>query len=260
MRDAGSKPFYLNLWYYNVHTPLEAKASDEAYFKGKLSQGFHHRNETYAAMVKAVDDNVGRLFMQLDDLGIAENTIVIFISDNGGYINEYKNKAVTSNFPLRSGKGSLYEGGIRIPTIIYQPHARANGQKIKTPVSTIDFYPTLLEMTGAKSNLIVDGKSILPLLKGEVDTALNNRTLYWHYPHYYPTTTPVCTLREGNWKLLEYLEDGHIELYNLAADIGESHNQAREEPIRTDMLLRKLHNWKVSIDAQGITPNPKFKL
>jgi arylsulfatase A-like enzyme len=211
-------------------------------------------------MVKAVDDNVGRLLTRLDDLGIAGNTIVIFISDNGGYINEYKNKAVTSNFPLRSGKGSLYEGGIRIPTIIYQPHAKANGQKIETHVSTIDFHPTRPEMTGAKNNLIVDGISILTLLKGEIDTILNNRTLYWHYPHYYPTTTPVSGLREGYRKLVEYLEEGPVELYNLASDIGENHNLAREEPIRTNMLLRKLHHWKVNIDAQEIAPNPKFKL
>lgn len=259
MEDAGSRPFYLNLWYYNVHTPLEARASDVARFKGKLSPELHHQNETYAAMVKSVDDNVGRLLNSLDDLGIAENTIVVFISDNGGYINEYKQKAVTSNYPLKSGKGSLYEGGIRIPTIVYQPHARANGQKIETPVSTIDFFPTLLEITGTGNNLPIDGKSILRLLRAEEDTALENRTLFWHYPHYYPTTTPVSALREGNWKLLEYLEDGRTELYNLTHDIGESHNLATEEPEKTKILLQKLHNWKVSVEAQGITLNPKFK-
>jgi arylsulfatase A len=258
MEDAGSRPFYLNLWFYNVHTPLEAKARDVDYFKKQLTPGFHHQNETYAAMVKAVDDNMGRLLNRLDDLGIADNTIVIFISDNGGYINEYKNKAVTSNFPLRSGKGSLYEGGIRIPTIIYQPHVPVNGTRIEIPISTIDFYPTLLEITGTKNNLPVDGTSLLPILKAKADSVLQNRALFWHYPHYYPTTTPVSAVREGNWKLLQYLEDGHLELYNLSEDIGESNNLAIQKPAKAKILLSKMNKWKIDVNAHGITLNPKF--
>jgi arylsulfatase A len=257
--DAGSRPFYLNLWYYNVHTPLEAKAEDTEYFRKKLSPGFHHQNETYAAMVKSVDDNVGRLMKKLDELGIADNTVVIFISDNGGYINEYKNKTVTSNFPLRSGKGSLYEGGIRIPTIIFLPNNPQNGKKIETPVSTIDFYPTLLDITGTVNNIPVDGKSILPLLKGNADTSLQNRTLYWHYPHYYPTTTPVSAIRDGKWKLMEYLEDGHTELYNLDADPGETRNLVNEEQKKAGVLLENLQNWKKSVDARRIVPNPNYR-
>lgn len=257
--DAGSRPFYLNLWYYNVHTPLEAKARDIEYFRGKLTPNFHHQNETYAAMVKSVDDNVGRLLNKLDELGIAKNTIVILISDNGGYINEYKNKRVTSNEPLKSGKGSLYEGGIRIPTLIYLPQSPQNGKKIDTPVSTIDFFPTLMELTGTTPNHNVDGRSLLTLLEGKADTSLQNRTLFWHYPHYYPTTTPVSALREGNWKLLEYLEDGRLELYDLGADPGETRNLAAEKPEKAGILLEKLHNWKKSVDAKGIVPNPNFR-
>lgn len=254
--DAGSGPFFLNLWYYNVHTPLEAKADDVAYFRNKLSPGYHHQNETYAAMVKSVDDNVGRLLKKLDELGIADNTVVIFISDNGGYINEYKNKAVTSNYPLKSGKGSLYEGGIRIPTIIHLPHSPLNGQKIETPVSTIDFYSTLLELTGSSGQLPTDGKSMLPLLTAKEDTSLNNRTLYWHYPHYYQTTTPVSAMRQGKWKLLEYLEDGRLELYDLEKDPGEARNLAGEEQNRAEELRNQLHRWKENVNAKGIVPNP----
>jgi arylsulfatase A-like enzyme len=202
---------------------------------------------------------VGRLMKKLDELGIAGNTVVIFISDNGGYINEYKNKTVTSNFPLRSGKGSLYEGGIRIPTIIFLPNNPQNGKKIETPVSTIDFYPTLLDITGTVNKIPVDGKSILPLLKGNADTSLQNRTLYWHYPHYYPTTTPVSAIREGKWKLMEYLEDGHTELYNLDADPGETRNLVNEEQKKAGVLLEKLQNWKKRVDARGIVPNPNYR-
>lgn len=259
IEDAGSHPFYLNLWYYNVHTPLEAKSEDVDYFKNKLSPGFHHQNETYAAMVKAVDDNIGRLVKKLVDLGISNNTILIVISDNGGYINKYKDKEVTSNFPLRSGKGSLYEGGIRIPTIIHFPNSPTNGQKIQTPISTIDFYPTLLEITGIKNDIQVDGKSFYKLLKGENDSCLQNRSLFWHYPHYYPTTTPVSAVKQGDWKLLEFLEDGHTELYNLKNDIEENHNLIDEEPQKTKYMLEKLHQWKADTDAQGITLNPNFK-
>lgn len=256
IEDAGSRPFYLNLWYYSVHTPIEAKPKDEEYFKNKLSPGFHHQNETYAGMVKALDDNIGRVLNKLIDLGIYENTIVIFLSDNGGYINEYKEKKVTNNYPLRSGKGSLYEGGIRIPTIIYYPQSKVNGQKVATPISTIDLFPTILEITGVKNENRVDGESILPLLEGNPAPDLEERALFWHYPHYYPTTTPVSAVREGNWKLLEYLEDGHIELYNLAADQGESVNMAEAEYHKAQYLLEKLHNWKVETGAKGITPNP----
>jgi len=259
MEDAGSRPFYLNLCFYNVHTPLEAKEEDVNYFRKKLSTDFHHQNETYAAMVRSLDMNVGRLLNKLEELKIVNNTIVIFISDNGGYINEYKGKKVTDNFPLRSGKGSLYEGGIRIPTIIFYPQNPGNGRKNDTPVSTIDFLPTILDLTGQTLPDSIDGKSFLPLLKGNQDTSIVNRALYWHYPHYYPTTTPVSAIREGNWKLLEYLEDGSIELYDLSSDLGETKNMTSENPEKAVELLKKLQYWKTSVGAQGIVPNPGYK-
>ena len=260
IEDAGSRPFFLNLCYYNVHVPLEAKPDDIAYFENKLSPGYHHQNETYAAMVKNVDDNVGRLLKKLDDLGISGNTILIFTSDNGGFIDEYNGKVVTDNFPLRSGKGSLYEGGIRIPTIIYYPKHPGNGRKTDVPISTIDYFPTVLEITGISNNVEhMDGKSFLPLLEGKEDTGLQNRALFWHFPHNYSTTTPVSAIRDGDWKLLEYLEDGHIELYNLADDMGEEHNLAGTEPQKANDLLGKLREWRTDVGAQGITLNPDYK-
>ena len=259
IEGAGSRPFFLNLWYYCVHTPIEAKAADVEYFKNRLSPGFHHRNETYAAMVKAVDDNVGRLLKKLDELKIAKNTIVIFLSDNGGYINDYKNKPVTTNYPLRSGKGSLYEGGIRIPTIVYHPGYPSNGKRTAIPISTVDLCPTLLEMAGIKNSGSCDGRSFLPLLSGEKDTIFENRPLYWYYPHYYPTTTPVSAVRQGPWKLLEYLGDGRLELFNLVDDPGETKDLARAEPAKAAGMLEKLHQWKDEVKAQGITVNPNYR-
>ncbi len=259
IEDASSRPFYLNLCYYSVHTPIEAKEQDVTLFKNKLSHKFHHQNETYAAMVKSVDENIGRLLKKLDQLGIAENTVVIIISDNGGYINEYKNKVVTNNFPLRSGKGSLYEGGIRIPTIISIPNYPSKVKTINIPISTIDFFPTIMELLGVTDYPKMDGKSFLSAIKGNPDKSIRDRELYWHYPHYYPTTTPVSAIRQGPWKMLEYLEDGHLELYNLESDLGESKNLADSKPDKASELLKKLHHWKTETNAGKITLNPNFK-
>ena len=211
-------------------------------------------------MVKNVDDNVGRLLHKLDELGISENTIVVFTSDNGGVIQKYKDKVVTDNFPLREGKGSLYEGGIRIPTIIFYPKNPGKGQQIDVPISTIDYLPTVMEIAGIPNNLDnIEGESFFPLLKGEEAKSLENRALYWHFPHYYYAVKPVSSIRDGNWKLLEYLEDGHIELYNLADDLEEKHNLADTEPLKTNELLSKLRKWKTNVGAKGIRQNPNYK-
>lgn len=260
IEDAGSRPFFLNLSYYNVHVPLEAKTEDIAYFKNKLSPEYHHQNETYAAMVKNVDDNVGRLLKKMDELGISENTVVVFTSDNGGVIQKYKGKVVTDNFPLREGKGSLYEGGIRIPTMIYYPKNPGNGQKNDVPISTIDYLPTVMDIAGIPNDLEnIEGKSFLPLLEGKEAKTLENRALFWHFPHNYYDTKPVSAMRDGNWKLLEYLEDGRIELYNLADDIGEGNNLADTNPQKAEELLNKLRKWKTDVGAKELRLNPDYK-
>lgn len=254
--DAGNRPFYMNLWYYNVHTPIEAKEQDVQYFREKITPEMYHQNETYAAMVRSVDENVGRILHKLRETRLDKHTIIVLISDNGGYINPYNGKVVTNNFPLRSGKGSLYEGGIRIPWIVSLPGESSGARKIDTPVSTIDLFPTLLEMAGIQVNTVADGVSLARLIRNETGNAVEERPLFWHYPHYYPTTTPVSAVRKGNWKLLEYLEDGRVELYNLERDTSESENVAEKEKQITEEMLSILHTWKISVDAKGITVNP----
>jgi arylsulfatase A len=259
MDKVKGKPFFLNLCYHTVHTPIEGKPELVEYYRKKVKPGMHHQNYEYAAMVHSLDENVGRVLDKIEELGVADNTIVVFFSDNGGYINKFKNKAVTSNYPLRCGKGSLYEGGVRDPLIIRWPGVTKDGSVCSEPVSSIDFYPTLLDMTSlagdSKHNTDMDGLSLVPLLKDPA-TKLKREALFWHYPHYYPTTTPVSSIRQGDWKLLEYFEDNHIELYNLKNDIGEQNNLAKKMPEKTKELRKRLDAWRKAVNAQMPTKKP----
>lgn len=256
IEDAGPRPFFLNLSYYSVHIPIEAKPKDISYFKNNLSPEYHHQNETYAAMVKNMDDNIGRLLNKINDLGISNNTVIIFTSDNGGVIQEYKEKVVTNNFPLREGKGSLYEGGIRIPTIVYDPRNPGKGREIDIPISTIDYLPTILDIARFSNELEdVEGVSFLPVLKDEENKKIKERALFWHFPHNYYDVKPVSAIRHENWKLLEYLETGEIELYNLANDLGENNNLADKNPRKLNDLLERLHAWKKRVNAKGLRMN-----
>lgn len=249
-------PFFLNMWWHTVHTPIEAPDDMVEPYRQSLRPDLNHQNATYAAMVESLDTNVGRLLDKLEALGVADRTVVVFSSDNGGFINKYRGKAVTNNAPLRSGKGSLYEGGVRVPLMIRWPGTTPAGRVCREPVSSIDFYPTLLEIAGlpgsAKHNESVDGLSLVPLLK-KPDATLDRDTLYWHYPHYYPTTTPVSSIRQGDWKLLHYYEDDHVELYNLGDDLGESKDLAKSRPEVADKLLKELDASLKSVDAQSVT-------
>jgi arylsulfatase A len=260
MDKAKDKPFYLNLCYHTVHTPIEGKPELVEYFKKKVKPDMHHKNYEYAAMVYSLDENVGRVLDKIDKLGIADNTIVVFFSDNGGYINQFNRKVVTNNYPLRSGKGSLYEGGIREPLIIRWPGVTKSGSVCSEPVSSIDFYPTFLDMTSLagdpKHNVDMDGLSLAPLLKNP-DAKLKRQSLYWHYPHYYPTTTPVGAIRQGQWKLLEYFEDNHIELYDLSYDIGEKNNLSEKVPEKAEELHKCLEVWRKYVKAQMPTRNTR---
>lgn len=255
-------PFYLNLCYHTVHTPIEAKREAIDYYAGKIRKDMNHRNPVYAAMVSSLDENVGRILKKLDEAGLRESTIVILFSDNGGYINEYNGMPVTNNYPLRSGKGSLYEGGIRVPLIIRAPGMNSPGGLSATLVSSIDFFPTILSLLspgGDKNqNRKVDGIDISSLLR-DPGSSIGRNTLFWHYPHYYPTTTPVSAVRSGDWKLLEYLEDGKTELYNLREDMRELNNLANERPGETRKLLNMLHEWRLEVNAQMSAPNPEYK-
>ncbi len=256
---AHKRPFFLNMCYHTVHTPIEAKQEDVERYSKKLKPGLRHQNPTYAAMVHSLDENVGRILAKLDELGVAGHTVVIFTSDNGGFINQYRGRRVTNNEPLRSGKGSLWEGGVRVPLLIRCPGLKTAGTTCTEPVVSTDLYRTILELSGLegdpKHNANVDGLSLVPLLDNP-SAGLDRHAICFHYPHYYPTTTPVSSVRARDWKLLEFHEDMHVELYNLRDDPSEKTNLAAEMPGRAAQLLRLLHAWREAVDAQMPEPNP----
>jgi arylsulfatase A-like enzyme len=258
---AGDQPFFLYLAHYAPHTPMEAKADDVRHFKAKLRPGQHHQNAVYAAMVKSLDDSVGRVLDDLKQRGLEQNTIVIFTSDNGGYIGTEKGQTmpVTSNAPLRSGKGALYEGGIRVPLIVRWPGVTPAAAECQEPVVLMDLFHTLTATLSVKQpNEPADGLNLKPLLQ-QPDTKLKRDALYFHYPHYYATTTPVSAIRSGDWKLLEYHEDGRRELYHLKDDPGEQTDLAHRMPDKTASLLKQLHDWRTEVNTAAPTPNPNFK-
>jgi len=257
-RSCGG-PFFLNMCWHTVHTPIEAKKEVVDRYAEKLRPEMHHQNATYAAMVESLDENVGRILAKLDELKIADRTVVLLTSDNGGFINKHRGETVTNNEPLRSGKGSLWEGGVRVPLMVRWPGVTRGGTTCTEPVVSTDFYPTILEMAAlegnAEHNTNVDGVSLVPLLKSP-EGKLDRDAIYFHYPHYYPTTTPVSSVRAGDWKLLEFHEDMHVELYNLREDPRETKDLAGEMPDRADELRGRLHAWRDAVDAQMPEPNP----
>lgn len=253
---AKDRPFFLNLWHYAVHTPIEAPAADVKHFESRLDPALRHQNAVYAAMVKNLDDNVGRVLDALDAAGLAEDTIVIFTSDNGGFINapsRQPNMPVTSNHPLRSGKGSLYEGGIRVPLMVRWPGVTPEGETSSAPVTLTDLYRTVRELAGIEARLDpaqqADGASFAAQLK-DPGAKADRDSLAWHYPHYYPTNTPSSAIRRGRWKLIEYYEDDRVELYDLTADLGETHDLAASQPARAAELRSELQHWLRGVDAQ----------
>jgi arylsulfatase A-like enzyme len=259
-------PFFLYLPHFAVHAPHDAKPDLIAHFKPKPPVGGHN-NPTYAAMIASVDESVGRVMAVLDELKIADNTVLIYSSDNGGvggYVREGIKKGgdVTDNAPLRSGKGSLYEGGTRDPFIIRWPgHVKA-GAVSDVPSIHVDVYPTLLEIAGeaAPENYVLDGESLLPVFEGRSEN-LKRDAIYQHFPGYLGAgagtwrTTPVGLIQMGNWKLMEFFEDGRLELYNLKQDIGETHNFAQDDPERVKTMRDKMLAWRASVKAPMPTPH-----
>jgi arylsulfatase A-like enzyme len=250
---AGDRPFFLYLAHHAPHTPIEGKPELVAHYAAKVKPALKHRNPTYAAMVHSLDESVGRILARLDRDGLAERTLVIFTSDNGGFVNPFAGMQVTDNSPLRSGKGSLYEGGIRVPLLVRWPGVTPAGSICRQTIFAGDYYPTLLEATGvggdAEHNANLDGQSLVSLLR-KPDSQLARDALYFHYPHYYPTTSPVSAVRAGDWKLLEYYEDGRLELYNLKDDLSETNNLAAQLPSRVNDLRGRLSAWKQRAGVQ----------
>jgi arylsulfatase A-like enzyme len=254
------RPFFLYLAHYAVHIPLQAKKDVVARYRDKARPGEGQNNPIYAAMVESVDDSVGRVLKKLDELGVAGRTVVFFTSDNGGLsVKEGANTPSTSNAPLRAGKGYLYEGGIREPLLVRWPGVTTAGSTSDVPVCSIDFYPTILEMAGAKDGAgAVDGVSLAPLLRG--GEAPRRDALYWHYPHYSNQGgRPGGAVRQGRYKLIESYEDGRLELYDLREDAGEADDLARKLPEKTRELHQLLKDWRTAVGAQMPAPNPEYR-
>jgi arylsulfatase A-like enzyme len=205
---------------------------------------------------------VGRILKSLDELKLADNTVVIFTSDNGGLsTREGPLTPATSNAPLRAGKGYLYEGGIREPLLVRWPAKVKSGSTCREPVSSIDLYPTVLAIAGVRSaeKQIVDGMSLLPLLEGNSES-LDRDALYWHYPHFSNQGgRPGAAIRAGRYKLIEFYEDGTLELYDLEEDLGETSNLANKHPDKARKLQGKLAAWRDQVQANMPKTNPKYK-
>jgi arylsulfatase A len=250
------KPFFLYLPHFAVHLPVQGKQNLIKKYRALLRPDILQTNAGYAAMVESLDEAVGQVRSKLDELKLTDKTIVIFASDNGGRV------PTTSNLPLRVGKGSCYEGGTRVPLIVFWPGVTKANSVCETPVIGTDLYPTLLEMVGeAKAaRKGVDGASLVPLLRGT--GKLKRDELFWHYPHYQHYqlggTTPYGAIRKGDFKLIEFFDDMRVELYNLKDDIGEQHNLAAQMPEKVDQLRNRLHAWRKEVGAQMPTRNPNY--
>ena len=268
------KPFLAYLAFYSVHTPLisrqdlrkkyeqkaEAVVHDGPRFipEGKRKARQVQDHAVYGGMVEAMDLAVGKVLKQLDKLGLAENTAVFFMSDNGGL--STSEGSPTSNVPLRGGKGWLYEGGIREPMIVRLPGVVKAGAVSDAVVTSTDFYPTMLDLAGLKPKprQHIDGRSFVDVLK---QTGSGERgAVYWHYPHYgNQGGSPGGAIRLGDWKLIEFYEDNRVELYNLKKDIGEKNDLAAKMPQKARQLRDMLHAWRKEVDAKMPTPNPNYK-
>lgn len=275
-------PFFLNLWHYAVHTPLHASPDlIEKYTAKAQALGLDHQpaleegsffpcahkhdqrinrrrlqsNPIYAAMIENLDSNVERLWQAVEEAGIADQTVIIFTADNGGLATS--EGSPTCNAPLAEGKGWMYEGGTRVPLIVAWPGVITPGSVCNIPVTSPDFYPTLLAIAGL--DLIPeqhrDGVNLLPLLQ-EAGT-IERAAIFWHYPHYgNQGGTPGSSVRSGDYKLIEFFEDRRVELYNLREDIGEEHNLAPSHPDLVGQLHAMLDEWREQVEARIPAPNP----
>jgi arylsulfatase A len=257
----GARPFFLYLPHYAVHVPLQAKAKLVEEYRAKPAGDSPQHNPIYAAMMRSLDDGVGRLVAAIEARGIADRTVVIITSDNGGLsVKEGPNTPSTSNAPLRAGKGYLYEGGIRVPLIVSWPGVTRPGTTSDVPVSGQDLFPTLLAIAGVAppEGRPIDGEGLVALLQGEGKPRRD--ALFWHYPHYSNQGgKPGGAIRAGGLKLIEWYEGEPAELYDLARDVGEQHDLARDRPDEVARLRGRLAAWRASVDARMPRPNPDYR-
>ncbi|MBM3236741.1 sulfatase [Candidatus Poribacteria bacterium] len=285
IENNGNEPFFMYLSHYAVHIPIqtpekyikkyEQKAKErgldrlKTFAEGDFFPCEHKKDQriirrllqsdpAYAGMVENLDENIGRVLKAVDEAGLTENTVVIFTSDNGGLATA--EGSPTCNAPLNEGKGWMYEGGTREPLIIKWPNGIEAGSLCDVPVTSPDFYPTILEMAGLEliPEQHCDGVSFLPLLKGT--GTLNREAIFWHYPHYgNQGGTPGSSVRCRDYKLIEFFEDGRLELYNLRGDVSEEHNIAKDKPDITQKLKEMLVDWREKVEAKIPEPNPDYK-
>lgn len=264
VKNNKENSFFLYLPFYSVHTPIMGKEKLVKKFEQKQGSYGQDRPD-YAAMIASVDENVGRLLAEIEESGLKENTLLIFTSDNGGI------RDISYQDPLRAGKGSYYEGGIRVPLVIRWPVKVAAGSHCDVPVTNLDFYPTLQAVISAtRPSALLDGVDISPLFTGK---ELPERAFYWHFPFYLQAynpredggrdplfrTRPGSVVRKGKWKLHEYFEDGALELYDLDKDIGERHNLAQKNPRKLRELYQILNDWRNTTNAPVPgKPNPEY--
>lgn len=257
IRANRQRPFFVYLPHYTVHTPLQAKNLDIERFQKKARSDAPQHNATYAAMIASLDQNVGLLLRTLQETGVADRTVVILTGDNGGWL-----PSTNTNLGMRAGKGSAYEGGVRVPLLVRWPGVTRPGSVCNVPVIGTDVYPTVLQIAGAapESRPIVDGTSLVALLRtGGSSRNWQREAIFWHYPHYHPGgATPYSAIRFRNWKLIEFQEDGRAELFDLEHDPGETQNLATRDVARTADLQKRLHAWRKEVGAQMASPNPAY--
>lgn len=266
MRAHKDQPFFLNYWCFSVHAPIQGKPDLVEKYRRKADPASAQRNPINGAMVQSMDEAVGALMKTIGELGIADRTIVVFFSDNGGMVHlTAGGTVVTSNAPLRSGKSSVYEGGVREPLVVVWPGVAKPGSTSDEVVQSVDFFPTLLEMAAIRPapGQRFDGASIVPALKGK---RLKRDAVFCHFPHYIDATAqkPATSVRQGDWKLIRFYCDGpgqtdRFELYNLADDIGERNDLAPKMPKRVSALNRRIDRFLRGTGAMIPGPNPAYK-
>lgn len=272
IESTRNSPFFAFFSFYDVHTPLQARPDLQAKYEAKREKlglsaqwgreeprdvRLVQEHAVYAGMVEAMDQAVGKVLAKLDELKLADNTLVLFTSDNGGL--STSEGSPTSNLPLRGGKGWLYEGGVREPLLIRWPAVVKAGQKLDTPVCSVDYFATFKDLASAATTAKTDGRSLRPVLEG-TGSLPADRPLFWHYPHYgNQGGAPGTAIRKGDWKLIVWLEKPDApELYNLAQDLGESRNLAPQEPGRVRQLRAELEAWQKDVGALMPSANPAF--
>lgn len=253
-----TRPFFLYFAYHVPHTPIQGRPDLVQYFKAKHNPDLVHHNPEYAAMVKSMDMSVGEVMQCLKRHKLDRNTLVVFTSDNGGLTQRYgKHDDFTENIPLRRGKGSSFEGGVRVPGIAWWPGVVPAAKICDTPIISMDFYPTFLSAVGASSNELLDGMDLIPLFKNPEQKL--ERDFFWHYPHYHAGGDwPYSSIRSGDYRLIESLEDGSLQLYHIKSDLSEKHNLARQMPEKARELRMALQKWRDSVKAQYPSVNPNY--